>query len=72
MARLHAGSAVTDDVFWRDAVDVRGKPRAQLFWRPECAALIDVPPEKIIRRARNVSSHRIYWFKIAAIALGRA
>src|SRR5687767_15929338 len=69
VARLDARSAVADDVLGHDAVDVRGESRPQIFRRTERAVLVDVPLEKITRRAGDVSRNGIHWFELTAIAL---
>ena len=71
VARLDSRSAVADDVLGRDAIDVRGKSRAQIFRRAQRAPFVDIPLKKIARGARNVSGNRIHRFDLAAIALRR-
>ena len=71
VARLDSRPAVADDMLRRDAADERGQLRAEILGRSECAPLIDVLLEKIIRRAGNMSGYRIHRFDLAAIPLGR-
>ena len=45
--------------------------RPQIFRCAERPALVEVPLKKMVRRARNMSGHRIHRFDLAAIALRR-